>query len=294
MKEKLVITNYDNFKNADFFIDQYYKAKDMLKEVNDFFMSFIGSKLITGKDLNNIHPSALVGDYHHSEWTSKFIGYNYLSSASIPYYYLDKNFNNNCKRCKERIEENKIYTPIVLNQLHRILTNTDFDCYYVLSQDNVLYEFIPIASKNSIEFNFDKKDNNIYITGYFYHYHEGGAQFGASYSSLDKITKTIIIDKSNNNVIKVDCNVQLIQEGNANGKSYWDKNHEDYCLSDMDGINTNDFDNVKMEIYKINSGLHHRNYTLEQLHEKFDERYKKSYKEDLTDTIIKDCIRYNF
>ena len=26
----------------------------------------------------------------------------------------------------------------------------------------------------------------------------------------------------------------------------------------------------------------------------FDERYKKSYKEDLTDTIIKDCIMYNF
>lgn len=294
MKEKLVVTNYDNFKNADFFIDQYYKAKDMLKEVNDFFMSFISSKLITTKDLNNIHPSALVGDYNHLEWTSKFIGYNYLSRASIPYYYLDKDFDNNCKRCKEKIEENKIYTPIVLNQLHRTLTNTDFDCYYVLSQDDVLYEFIPIASKNSIEFNFDKKDNNIYITGYFYHYHEGGAQFGASYSSLDKITKTIIINKSNNNVIKVDCNVQQIQEGNANGKSYWDKNHEDYCLSDMDGIDTRKFDNIKQIIFKRFNSLHHPQIILENLHNEFDERYKNTYKEVLTDQIIKDCIRYNF
>ena len=294
MKEKLVITNYDNFKNADFFIDQYYKAKDMLKEVNDFFMSFIGSKLITGKDLNNIHPSALVGDYNYLEWTSKFIGYNYLSSASIPYYHLDKDFNRECSYSKERIKENEKYIPLVLNQLYRTLTNTDFDCYYVLSQNNVLYEFIPVASKNTIEFNFDKKNNNIYISGYFYHYHEGGARFGQSYSSLDKITKTIIINRSNNNIIKVDCNSIEIQKGNANGKSYWDKNHENYCLSDMDGINTEDFDNVKKEIYKINSGLYHRNYTMKQLHERFDDRYRNTYKEDLTDQIITDCIQYNF
>ena len=36
MKEKLVVTNYDNFKNANFFIKQYFHAQEMLKEVEEF------------------------------------------------------------------------------------------------------------------------------------------------------------------------------------------------------------------------------------------------------------------
>ena len=38
--DKLVVTNYDNFKNAEFFKKQYLQAQEMIKEVNDFYKSF--------------------------------------------------------------------------------------------------------------------------------------------------------------------------------------------------------------------------------------------------------------
>ena len=50
-QNNLIITNYDNFKNADFFKQQYLKAQEMIKEVNDFYKSFCMSKLLTSSDL---------------------------------------------------------------------------------------------------------------------------------------------------------------------------------------------------------------------------------------------------
>ncbi len=35
--DKLVVTNYDNFKNAEFFKQQYLQAQEMIKEVNDLY-----------------------------------------------------------------------------------------------------------------------------------------------------------------------------------------------------------------------------------------------------------------
>lgn len=72
-----------------------------------------------------------------------------------------------------------------------------------MTQDNALEEFIPIASKDTIKFDF-QKDSNIIISGSFYRYHEWGARWGQSESKLEKITKKVLIDRATNNVIKVE------------------------------------------------------------------------------------------
>ena len=44
MTENLVVTNYDNFKDATFFIEQYFEAEKRMKNIQDFFQSFYMSK----------------------------------------------------------------------------------------------------------------------------------------------------------------------------------------------------------------------------------------------------------
>lgn len=78
--EKLVVTNYDNFKNADFFIKQYFQAQQMLKEVEDFFESFRMSKLLTSEQLINIHPNMFLYEYG-AEWTEAFIEHDTLEKT---------------------------------------------------------------------------------------------------------------------------------------------------------------------------------------------------------------------
>ena len=293
MEQKLIITNYDNFKNADFFIDQYYKAKDMLKEVNDFFMSFIQSKLLTSKDLVKINPNCFKGSTEYSDdnyWTQQFIGYNWLSKCRKGYF----------NKSEELIKDN---TRKVCNRINQILTDTKYDCYYLLTENNELLEFIPIASQNSITFDFNKNDNLLKISGSYYHYNEGGGRFGSSWSSLDKIIKTIKINKTNNNIVSVQKYEETVQEGNANGKSYWD-DHDEYCMSDTSqyAINTSNFPNVPDLIYKY---IHHKNRIfsiddinsleiMKSIHNLYDESYKKWYHEDLTDEKIKQYVNYDF
>ena len=78
--EKLVVTNYDNFKNADFFIKQYFQAQQMLKEVEEFFESFRMSKLLTSEQLINIHPNMFLREYG-AEWTEAFIEHDTIEKT---------------------------------------------------------------------------------------------------------------------------------------------------------------------------------------------------------------------
>ncbi len=329
MKDKLVVTNYDNFKNADFFIEQYFKAQEMLKEVNDFFASFVSSKLFTANQLRNIQPSYLG---NHSDYSSEFKWTNNF----IERHMMDKGYDNQIsnifdpvthtyryKRYKEdpRIEEyhppltideyNDLRTKLTNNcknichEIADIIENTNFDCYYVLKQDNSLEEFIPVASKDTIKFDFQKDKGHIIISGYFYHYHEWGAQFGNSASALDKITKYIYVDRNTNNIIKVESKSETVRKGNADGKSYWDS-HSDYCLSSMNknAINTQSFDNVikKLKHYLYNDARvrrilsndpkiknEARELDLKHIMEYYAPRYKKIYKKELTMEIINNC-----
>jgi len=325
MSKKLVVTNYDNFKNADFFIEQYFKAQEMLKEVNDFFASFVSSKLFTSSQLRKISPTYLG---NHNDYSSEFIWTNNFVERKL----MDKGYDSkishvydeetNTYRYKKRDLE-EYHSPLTIDEYNKVkqeLTNncneicntitdiiedTEFDCYYVLKEDNSLEEFIPVASKDTIKFDFQKDKGYIIISGYFYHYHEWGAQWGNSASKLDKVIKYIYVDRNTNNVVKVESKSETIRKGNADGKSYWDS-HSDYCLSSMNknAINTQSFDNVikKLKHYLYNDAYTHRIYSnnkeaMQQAREKdlkyimeyYAPKYEKVYKKKLTMEVITAC-----
>lgn len=308
MNEKLVITNYDNFKNADFFINQYFKAEEMIKEVNDFFQSFYFSKLLTSKDLINIHPKSFGGEYNNICWTNKIVDWNLCDNCHA--YELSKDFDNSywkhsveeLEKIAQRVNENVKKCMITIYKM----MNNKFDCYYVLTEDNILHEFIPVAAKDSIKVNFkSKQSDNIIIEGCYYEYSEYGAQWGKCEYSLYKIIKKIYINRYNNNVVKVIGERKKINGGEVGGKNYW-SNHDHYCMSELDGgISTASFDHVKKSIKShIEYETQHWKYDVKsadylneliqklirETKEKYGERYKNSYGEEITDNYISNHI----
>lgn len=56
----LVITNYDNFKDLSYFIGQHKKASEIMKEVNDFYISFLKSKLVYNYDIDKFQGKVII------------------------------------------------------------------------------------------------------------------------------------------------------------------------------------------------------------------------------------------
>ena len=59
INNNLDIRNYDNFKDLSYFIGQYNKALEMMKEVEDFYLSFLKSKLVHSYELDT-YPGKIV------------------------------------------------------------------------------------------------------------------------------------------------------------------------------------------------------------------------------------------
>lgn len=76
MTDNLVITNYDNFKDLSYFIGQYHKAEEMMKEVTDFYISFLKSKLICNHEIN-LYPGKVIGECFHNMTVKKRIESRY-------------------------------------------------------------------------------------------------------------------------------------------------------------------------------------------------------------------------
>ena len=306
MENKLVVTNYDNFKNADFFINQYFEAEKMIKEVNEFFQSFYMSKLLTAKNLINIHPKWFSnGSYCNSkDWTERIIGYNICNKA------YDWKLTDSYKKTYDDISDeeyesisNKVKesTNYLLSKIYKMMNNK-YDCYYVLDENNCLQEFIPVAAKDSIKVNFkNTKSDNIIIEGCFYRYYEIGAQWGKCEYTLIKIIRRIHINRYTNNIVCVTSDRKIINNGEVGGKDYW-SHHDDYCMSHLDDnekcVNTLSFDHVLdvMKSYIINEKRYivlndeEKQKLLNKCHKQYDERYEKIYKEKLTDEIINNYI----
>lgn len=64
MTNNLVITNYDNFKDLSYFIGQHHKAEEMMKEVTDFYISFLKSKLLCNHEID-LYPGKVIKEYFH-------------------------------------------------------------------------------------------------------------------------------------------------------------------------------------------------------------------------------------
>ena len=265
MKEekKLKVTNYDNFKNAAFFVKQYYQAKAMLKEVDEFFESFVMSKLIESNGLSkregikfkNIdigpwleHMRYDDNYYHPTTWKGKisdaiYNGYDYVLDENGKHV---KDMKGNLQKVQkpgiaELIQE--ACQELVLDEL--LDKEKKYNTYYVIDEKGILHDFIPVAAKKSVKTDFTKKE--ILISGTYYEYYECGAQWGKSKSWMDEVKVTIHIDPSSNNVKTVTRDNRTIQEGNANGKSYWD-HHDHYCISSL-----TDKDSVKTPPIKCNA-----------------------------------------
>lgn len=238
-EDKLVVTNYDNFANASFFINQYYKAKDMLEEVDNFFKSFIMSRLITIEDLNK-HK---VKEINKGEWlnafskSDKFCEKIYSQHEAKKYTYekrsdgstdYDKShFFINKNKLKKIVDES-----IELLQKSKNMNDPKYRTLFVIDENGVLYDFIPECLKDEIDIDFN--DKAIILTGKYYYYREWGGRWGASESSMEEIIVKIIIDPSNNNIKGVIRDEKTVQTGNANGKSYW-ASHQRYCQPRLSG-----------------------------------------------------------
>jgi hypothetical protein len=241
-KDKLVVTNYDNFSNASFFIDQYYKAKDMLEEVDNFFKSFIMSKLVTIEDLGKHKVCKIDAGEWLRAFRKKDVFMQKIQSQDESEKYTHENSfyddDNHFHVGKTHYFYNKdiqkkiVAESIELLQKSKYMNSSKYRTLFVIDENGVLHDFIPECLKDEIKIDFNSKA--IIVSGKYYHYHEWPAQFGKSKSSMEEITVKIVIDPSNNNVIGVLRDSKEIQTGNANGKSYWDW-HDRYCQPRLSG-----------------------------------------------------------
>jgi len=298
--DKLVVTNYDNFKNADFFKKQYLQAQEMIKEVNDFYKSFCMSKLLTSKDLVMLKPYLLI----NCPWSSHFIfpDYKYdmyinarLNGKKCDEWDLPSGDDEN-KSFAEILKDARDYTNICISDLNTIFSkDSQYECYYVLDQNNCVQEFIPVKCKDTISIDFSGDD--IKISGYYYSYSETGAPHGNARSDINKVIRTIYINSSNNNVIDVKSNYEHQESGDANGKTYWDK-HISYDMTDRTSksVKTHHWNGLRRTIK--NDYDHFRQlarnfiavYTSEDYKMMMLEKYAKEFEQEFHRPITKEYI----
>ena len=296
----LVITNYDNFKNADFFKQQYLKAQEMIQEVNDFYKSFCMSKLLTSSDLKKYKPLALI----NCPWTEHFI-FPYDNAHILDAYFNHEDYNwmdfpdNNNKNPELLFDESKEYAAQCINDINIIFSqNPEYDCYYVLDEHNIIREFIPIKCKDTIQIDFS--GNDVKISGYYFSYNERTAQFGQMKHEILKHIITIVIGQTNNNIKSVDHYSTVLEEGNASGKSYWDDKTY-YYMTDrtLNAIRTDKWHGLRYEIknnykrYKElqrhSCGTYFNMDISDMLYDKYKQIYEETFHHQLTKKYIEYC-----
>ena len=60
----LVITNYDNFKDLSYFVNQHEKALGIMSEVTEFYLSFLKSKLICNYEIEHFPGKVILEKFH--------------------------------------------------------------------------------------------------------------------------------------------------------------------------------------------------------------------------------------
>ena len=190
-KSDFIITNYDNFKDASLFIKQYFEAEKRMKDIQEFFRSFYMSKLIHSEDVYKFKPKYVV----FGEYDTLHSWFNIIARDDL---YLD---GYTLSRYKHKDELNtEKYVGELLKEISMRLRG-DWACYYILDANNILHEFIPVKAADTIKITFDKE--SICISGYYFYGSQMTGDFGMSEEHIYKITKTIVIDPTNNNVLRV-------------------------------------------------------------------------------------------
>jgi hypothetical protein len=90
----LEIKNYDNFKDLSYFIGQHKKALGMMDEVQNFYLSFLKSKLV--------NPNAI------SKWPGKLIRKNTKSSWQLYLSSYTRTANIPANEIKKLVKEDRV------------------------------------------------------------------------------------------------------------------------------------------------------------------------------------------
>ena len=246
-----IITNYDNFKDASLFIKQYFEAEKRMKDIQNFFQSFYMSKLIRSEDVYKLKPKYVV----FGEYSTSHSWFDIISKDDL---YLN---GYTLSRYKHKDELNtERYIGELLKEISMRLRG-DWACYYILDANNILHEFIPVKAADTIKISFDKE--SIFISGYYFYGSQMTGDFGMAEEHVSKVIKTIIINPSNNNVLRVSTTDKHISTQKI--KKHLDS-HDYFVHAWVNSVSERDLDTFEYE------------NPYEQIKQYIEEKYANYYK----------------
>lgn len=143
----LVKTDYDNFKNLAFFINQYKKAQEMIREVEDFYQSFLQSKLLSAEEVlkdefvNFINLEKI----YEKEWRSSRYGtYSIYVDFTVIDDIWEKTNNSKMERSFWELKDN---IRVYVNSLKE---NPDFEHYFTKKEDVVYVNWDDVTIHDDI------------------------------------------------------------------------------------------------------------------------------------------------
>lgn len=215
--DKLVCTDYDNFKNLDFFRKQYNQAKKMLKEVDDFFESFISSKLIESKDLGD-YPNATfiktekwrVDGYPNIHVVSDHPWVKHFSKNAVPMQYREwcscYDNSESSIQAYERLKPKVLEYDRQLVEFFASKTTKANGLLFVLDSHNRIVEFVPSSLKKNIRYDFSKDGKMFILSCDYYEHQEVGNMYSdwGNHHEVLTITRKLYFDAHTNNFVKAE------------------------------------------------------------------------------------------
>lgn len=228
----LLKTDYDNFKNLKFFIEQHKKATKMLEEVDEFYDSFIKSKILTIKQLmkNNFPIINVVDDDGKTKFCYKMI--NRLNGLSLDafgwnsedydtYQELEKSITKYIKKSnKEQIpisEVSKYLNQNFSNKLLAIYEELEVDDMFILTDNNMLLD-IPVGCKSSFEIN--KEETELTVTFDYTRKYKKYRTPGWLPWTVDEHQWIVVFDTNTNNFLRYTKNFSTHEEQDRANRGY--------------------------------------------------------------------------
>lgn len=217
----LVKTDYDNMRNLKFFINQHKKALEMIDEVNNFYKSFIKSKLVSYKKLIKdeficieIHQESS-GDvkigYANSKFYGDFTGYDYSCFEDYAHEYIES-LN------KKKLDD---YDILCINKhLSVEFFNRISDCditRFIITSDKKL---IHIPNEATYEFEISDDETKLDVT--FISVHRYKKYMTPSWLpwTVDTNYITLSFDTTTNNFISYKTSANTHEEQTRTNRGY--------------------------------------------------------------------------
>lgn len=151
----LVKTDYDNFKNLAFFINQYKKAQEMIKEVENFYQSFLQSKLLSAEEVLKDEFTNFINleKNYETEWrSSKYGTYDIHVNFTVisDMIYSTKKLNLHQRKTSEMEEEFWNLNRRVRTYANSLKENPDFKHYFAKKEGEIYVNWTDISIHDDI------------------------------------------------------------------------------------------------------------------------------------------------